>query len=39
MQLRWERWNNYDVLIAEILLSAKAEHFLSAGPNIWSLLY
>ena len=31
--LRWERWNNYDVLVAELLLSAAATHFVSAGPS------
>ena len=33
--LKWERWNRYDVLVAEALLSAheNSAMFLSAGPN------
>ena len=33
--LRWERWNTYDVLVAEVLLSAHPSSvmFMSAGPN------
>lgn len=33
--LKWERWNQYDVLVAEVLLSAHEDSamFLSAGPN------
>ena len=33
--LRWERWNAYDVLVAEVLLSAHPSSvmFMSAGPN------